>query len=139
MTGHGEAHRRQEKMAVAVEVRTINSRYFKLTLRTSETYATLEPQVETVVRERIRRGTIQVGLRIDREPSPDDFQISDVVLTSYHKQLTQLNQKLNVSESVPLASLLALPGVVLDRANSRRDIESDWPLIAQTINEALDN
>lgn len=139
MTGHGEAHRRQDHVAVAVEVRTINSRYFKLNLRTSEAYSNLEPQIEAVVRERIRRGTLQVGLRIEREASPDDFQVSDIVLASYHKQLTKLNERLRLSESVPLASLLALPGVVVDQAQTRHDVSADWPLIHQTIVEALDN
>lgn len=139
MTGHGEAHRRQDHMAVAVEVRTINSRYFKLNLRTSEAYSNLEPQIEAVVRERIRRGTLQVSLRIEREASPDDFQISDVVLASYHKQLTKLNEQLRIAEGVTLASLLALPGVVVDQATHRQDTEQVWPLIQEAIVAALEN
>ncbi|HTN74681.1 MAG TPA: YicC/YloC family endoribonuclease [Pirellulaceae bacterium] len=139
MTGHGEAHRRHDTMAVAVEVRTINSRYFKLNLRTGDAYSNLEPQVEAVVRERIRRGTIQVTLRIEREPSPDDFQVSDVVLASYHKQLTRLSEQLRLAEGVTLSSLLALPGVVVDQANRRHDIQAEWPLIEETILAALDS
>lgn len=139
MTGHGEAHRRQNNVAVAVEVRTINSRYFKLSLRTAEAYSSLESQIEGVVREKIRRGTIQVGLRIDREPSPDDFQISDVVLASYFRQLTQLGERLKLTDAVRLESLLALPGVVMDRSSLERNAEADWPLIAETLNAALDH
>jgi uncharacterized protein (TIGR00255 family) len=139
MTGHGEAHRRHEKVALAVEVRTINSRYFKLTLRASDAYNSLEAPIESVVREKIRRGTIQVSLRVDRQPSPDDFQISDVVLASYHKQLRMLAEDMGLPEYPRLESLLALPGVVLDRAALRHDAEQDWPLIEATLKEALEN
>lgn len=139
MTGHGEAHRRHDKVAVGIEVRTINSRYFKLTLRTSESYNSLESAIEEVVRQRIRRGTLQVNLRVDRQPSPDDFQISDVVLASYHKQLRLLSEDIGIAESVRLDALLNLPGVVLDRSTMRRDAEQDWPLIETTLKEALDN
>lgn len=139
MTGHGEAHRRHDKVAVAIEVRTINSRYFKLTLRTNDIYNSLESSIEAVVRERIRRGTLQVNLRVDRQPSPDDFQISDVVLASYHKQLRLLSEEIGLVESVRLDGLLNLPGVVLDRTNLRRDAEADWPVIEATLKEALDN
>ncbi len=139
MTGHGEAHRRHEKVAVAIEVRTINSRYFKLTLRTNDVYNSLESSIEAVVRERIRRGTLQVNLRVDRQPSPDDFQISDVVLASYHKQLRLLSEEIGLVESVRLDGLLNLPGVVLDRTSQRRDAEADWPVIEATLKEALDN
>jgi uncharacterized protein (TIGR00255 family) len=139
MTGHGEAHRRRENVAVGVELRTINSRYFKLTLRSLEAYSSLEPQIEAVVREHIRRGTIQVALRIDRQPSPDDFQISDIVLASYHKQLRLLAEEIGLVESVRLDALLALPGVVLDRSAQRRGVEDDWPLIEEALKESLDN
>ncbi len=66
MTGFGEAHRRENGVAVAVEVRTINGRYFKLNFKSAEGYSVLEPEIESVVREQIKRGTVQVNLRIDR-------------------------------------------------------------------------
>jgi uncharacterized protein YicC (UPF0701 family) len=66
MTGHGEAHHHERNVVVAVEVRTINNRYFKLNVRSTENYAALEPQIEDVVRQKVRRGTVQVTLRVDR-------------------------------------------------------------------------
>ena len=47
MTGFGESHCQQDGLAVAVEIRTINNRFFKLTVRTTEGYASLEPLVES--------------------------------------------------------------------------------------------
>ena len=64
MTGFGEAHRQTDGIAVVVEVRTINNRYFKLTLKCGEGYSLLEPEIEAVVRQQIRRGTVQVSLRV---------------------------------------------------------------------------
>ena len=60
MTGFGEASRQNDSLAVGVEVRTINSRYFKLTVRSGEGYAALEPQIDALVRQHIKRGTVQV-------------------------------------------------------------------------------
>jgi uncharacterized protein (TIGR00255 family) len=139
MTGHGEAHRRHNQVSIGVEVRTINSRYFKLSLRTIDPYSSLEPQIEAAVRDRIRRGTLQVALRIDREPSAEDFLISDVVLASYYEQLRKLNQSLKVTEPIRLDGLLQLPGVVVDRATQRQDVETDWPEVQAVLLEALDN
>jgi len=88
MTGHGEAHCSREGISLAVEVRTVNNRFFKLHLRASEGYASLESAIEEVLRKRIRRGTAQVSIRIDRESSADDFTINEVVLKSYARQLS---------------------------------------------------
>ena len=58
MTGFGEGSRQNDCLAVAVEVRTINSRYFKLTVRSNEGYSALEPQIDSLVRQHIKRGTL---------------------------------------------------------------------------------
>jgi len=43
MTGFGEARKQTGGMSIAVEVRTINSRHFKLSYRATDGYAALEP------------------------------------------------------------------------------------------------
>ena len=87
MTGFGEARRQTDGTSIAVEVRTINSRHFKLSYRASEGYAALEPEVEAVTREVIRRGTVQVNLRVDHGAAADDYRINTDVLENYRQQL----------------------------------------------------
>src|SRR5688572_11005943 len=137
MTGHGEAHYHERNVVVAVEVRTINNRYFKLNVRSSENYAALEPQIEDVVRQRVRRGTVQVTLRVDREPTPDDYVLNEVVLASYRQQLERMHERLHIAEIVRLETLLGLPGVVNEKYSHDDAIESEWPIVKQTLLEAL--
>ena len=47
MTGFGEAHQQADGLAVMIEVRTINNRYFKFSMRSGEGYTALESQVES--------------------------------------------------------------------------------------------
>jgi uncharacterized protein (TIGR00255 family) len=139
MTGFGEAHCQQDGLAVAVEVRTINSRFFKLSVRTNEGYGALESQIEAIVRNSIRRGTVQVNARIDRSHSPDDFKINVGVLQRYRMQLELLQQQWNLQHAVSLEALLPLPGVVDETCGGLLDIEADWPVIGGTVQAALDN
>ena len=113
MTGFGEARSERDGLAVSVEVRTINARYLKLSMRTSEGYASLEPHVEAVVRKKIRRGTVQVTVRVDRARSADDYRINLDVLASYRRQLEAASRRWQQDYRVPLESLLPLPGVVV--------------------------
>ena len=71
MTGYGESQTQEDRLAVSVEVRCINSRYLKLSIRSSDGYGPLDPKIETLVRERIRRGTIQVNVRVERAASAE--------------------------------------------------------------------
>jgi len=110
-----------------------------LSFRATEGYQSLEPQVESLVRQHVRRGTIQVGLLIDREPSAEDYRLNEVVLKGYLTQLQRLMGKSDHDSSVPLASVLMLPGVVREPTAGLELIESQWPLIEGVLAEALTN
>lgn len=139
MTGFGEAHSQQDGLAVAVEIRTINNRYFKLSVRTTEGYASLEPQIEALVRNSIHRGTIQVNVRVDRKRSPQDYRINVDVLDRYRRQLESLQQLWDITGPLSLEALLPLPGVVDDASGEAVDATEDWPVIEATLQIAVDN
>jgi uncharacterized protein (TIGR00255 family) len=137
MTGFGEAHRQHDTLTVAVELRTINSKYLKLNVRSPERYGAIEPKIEAVVRKQIRRGTVMINLRIDRARTPDEYRIDTDVLVGYRRQLDALHEQLHIAESVSLEALLALPGVVDEAAAVPVEAEEDWPLIAEALKAAL--
>lgn len=144
MTGFGEAHRQAGGVAVMVEVRTINNRYFKLTLKCGEGYSLLEPEIESVVRQQIRRGTVQVSLRVDRVRGSEDYQLNQVVLANYRRQLHEVARQWGLTEAngadaVPLASLLLLPGVVIENPTSPAEAEEEWPLVREALLAAMEN
>ena len=141
MTGFGESHSQQDGLAVTVEVRTVNNRFFKLAVRTTEGYASLEPLIESDVRNSVHRGTIQVNVRVDRKRSPDDYRINVDVLERYQQQLRSLMRKWNgtKTEDPSLEAMLPLPGVVDDASGEAIDATADWPVIRRTVQAALEN
>lgn len=139
MTGFGEARRQNEHLAVVVELRTINSRYFKLNIRCGEGYNVLEPRIETEIRKQIKRGMVQLALRVNRASSPEDYRLNTDVLDSYRRQVETLLDQWNLDQPVGLESLLMLPGVADEQASSASDPNEDWPLVQSTLKEALDS
>ena len=139
MTGFGKAHRKNADLAVAAELRTINSRYFKLVVRAGEGYSALEPLIETLVRQHIKRGTVQVSLRIDRSRAVDDYHLNAAVLAGYRQQLEELRKSWKATEPVGVDALLALPGVVNQNLNTPLDTAQDWPLVSEALQAAIDN
>src|SRR5438067_6573693 len=97
MTGYGEARYQSESLNLAIELRALNNRYLKVSLRAMEPYNLLEPEFEKVVRRRVRRGTIQVHLRLHRQYQPQDFQINPVALRSYLGQVRQLSEEIGLA------------------------------------------
>ncbi len=137
MTGFGEAHRKNAQLAVSVEVRTINSRYFKLVVRAGEGYSSLEPLVENVVRQHIKRGTVQVSLRIDRPRATDDYKLDVAVLNGYREQLQEIYRDWEITQPIAVEPLLELPGVIIENEAGTFEVERDWPLVRETLDEAM--
>lgn len=138
MTGFGEAHRKDASLAVAAEVRTINSRYFKLAVRCGEGYSALEPLVENLVRGHIKRGSVQVTLRIERAGG-SDYQLNADVLGGYVKQIEDLSKRWKLKGPVTIESLLGLPGVVDQNAGDAEEAVADWPLVRDTLQDAMES
>ncbi len=139
MTGFGEAHSQKDGLAVAVEVRAVNSRFFKLTVRATEGYAALEPHIEELARQSIRRGTVQVNLRIDRLRSCQDYLINTDVLNGYLEQIQGFCSKMGQTVEIAFESLLPLPGVVNDQTAAMFRPDEDWPAISEVLAAALKN
>lgn len=139
MTGFGEARAEREGLAVSVELRSINSRYLKLSIRCGEGYAMLEPKIEGVLRKQLRRGTVQVNVRIQRDRAAEDYQLNTVLLEHYRRELVQWREEAGFEEDISLATLLLLPGVVQDKSAAVNRAEQDWPLVQEILTKAVEN
>lgn len=139
MTGHGEARRSSDAGDIVVEIRTVNNRYLKVTYRLSEGCGALEPQLESLLRQHLRRGSVQVTVQVAREASPDDYRVNETVLNGYLRQLQAVQQRTGLQEPIRLETLLPLPGVVTELGSQRGEADADWAAIEQTVLAALDN
>ena len=138
MTGFGEAHHQEAGLLVSVEVRTINNKHLKVSVRCGEAYASLDSKIEAIVRNRVRRGTVQVQVRLTRVDPGDAYRINREVLEGYRRQLSDISRTWHLSDTVPVSALLALPGVIDEGASGGGDVESVWPVVSAAVGEALD-
>ena len=106
MTGYGEARYQSDALSIAIELRAVNNRHLKITVRAAEPYSTLESEIERVIRRTIRRGTLQVQIRCDRAAKASDYRLNLTALKSYLEQVRQLVQAALAAPSSESASLV---------------------------------
>lgn len=135
MTGHGEARLQDDRWTVEVEVRAVNNRHLKIITRTGDTYAALESELDRLVRESVRRGTVQLNLWVERPRRADDYRLNLTALASYRDQLDSLRG--GSGRPVELTDLLSLPGVVEDRRGAQADPHEDWAEIQPVVADAI--
>ncbi|RLT12375.1 MAG: YicC family protein [Planctomycetota bacterium] len=138
MTGFGEFRVQDERWNVLVEIRSVNNRHLKLVAKISEPYASLEAELERLVREKLRRGTIYLSLRIHPNLVSDTYRLNLEALRAYRKQLTTLCEEWSTPPPEDWAQLLGLPGVVSDPAYETVNLSEDWPELAKVVNQALE-
>ena len=138
MTGFGSATLRRDNVSVSVEIKAVNNRYLKISLRTTDGYASLEPGIENLLRETLRRGTITAQVRIARQGDVSDYGINEPVLSHYIAQLLGLNARLGIETPVEPSQLLMLPGVIQDSVAPDDKAGTIWPILEETVLQAID-
>ncbi|MCI0377442.1 MAG: YicC family protein [Gemmataceae bacterium] len=139
MTGYGEARFENERLSLSIELRALNNRYLKVSLRAPDPYHLLEAEFEKVIRRQVKRGTLQVQLRCERQAAPQDFRINGVALESYVRQLQTLIQDLGLGPrgDALLSHALELPGVVPEPGSMTGVLHDDWPILEKVLLDAL--
>ena len=137
MTGFGDGNGGSDRLHVAVEVRSVNNKHLKISVRAPEAYLSFENNVEKLIRSRLARGTVSVSIRVDQINGQDEHVINRQVLLSYTQQLQSLADDLHRPAPADLSTLLQLPGVIVE-SNSPLLEQQDWPIVESAISLALD-
>lgn len=138
MTGYGEFRVQDDRWNVLAEVRSVNNRHLKLIAKISEPYNTLEAELERIVREKLRRGSIYLTLRIEPNRPVDSYRLNLAALRAYHEQTQILSREWSTPTPADWTQLLALPGVVIDHVSDGKSVHEDWPALSAIVGQALD-
>ena len=136
MTGFGDAYAERNGTHYAVEIRARNNRYFKSNIKLPDNVSGLEPETETLLREKLGRGSITFILKMRTDSAEAAYHINRAALMSYLEQLRQV-EGLNGVARIDLASLLQLPGVCQEPRDESDEIERHGPVIRELTAQAI--
>jgi uncharacterized protein (TIGR00255 family) len=111
MTGFGSAAGEVAGVSFAVEVRSVNNRYFKPVVRLPEGLSAMEAEVDKFLRGRLTRGTVMLSVRMKLPEELAAYGVNALVLQRYLEQLRPLEVDANPTLRIDLGSMLQLPGV----------------------------
>ncbi len=137
MTGYAQARAEENGLALRVSVRSVNHRFLDLHVRLPEGWEPLEPRLRQRVRQRVRRGHVDVALRI--EPTgPIAVQLNHELAAAYARAAQELSRDFAVSPAIDFVALMRLPGVVTGTgAPSEEDVERAATLAVRCLDDAL--
>lgn len=136
MTGFGDATGERDGTHYAVEIRSLNNRFFKSIIKLPENVSGLEPELESMLRERLGRGSITFILKMRMDSAEAAYHINTSALRAYIQQLQAVRDGDKLSQ-IDLGTLLALPGVCQEPRDETDELEKHGPFIRDLTEKAL--
>src|SRR3954453_3868227 len=90
MTGFGDATTERGGTHYAVEIRSLNNRFFKPVIKLPETVSGLEPELESMLREKLGPGSITFILKMRSDSAEAAYHLNTAALKNYLDQLQQV-------------------------------------------------
>jgi uncharacterized protein (TIGR00255 family) len=111
MTGFAQARIERDGWSLRINLRSVNHRFLDLHLRMPDGFEVFEPRIRLAVRNRLRRGHVDVNVYY--EPAgPATVEVNREVAEAYMKALEELRGQFGVTAEPDLIALFRLPGVV---------------------------
>lgn len=139
MTGHGVGRASGELGTITVELRSVNHRGLRLSLRMGDRLSALEGRLETLIRGELTRGSIQVSVAFVPTAGSVTAAINLPLVTAYAKELHRLRDSLMSDDPIDLAVLLQLPGAIDSTNEQTATPEICWPLLRRAALAAIEN
>lgn len=138
MTGYAQARVVEDGCSLRVSIRSVNHRFLDLHLRVPEGFEPVEPAMRQMVRERVRRGHLDVTLHYELE-GPAAVGVNEQVAAAYLQAVNELRAKFSITSEPDIAAILRLPGVIGPPAASLdEEILKLEAVVKRCLSEALD-
>jgi uncharacterized protein (TIGR00255 family) len=136
MTGFGDASTERGGTHYAVEIRALNNRFFKAVIKLPDAVSGLEPEIETLLREHLGRGSITYILKMRLDSAEAAYHINTAALQAYVDQLQNI-KGLNGLVRIDLGSLMQLPGVCQEPRDESDEIARHGGVIRELTLQAI--
>lgn len=136
MTGYGEASAHIDGTHFFVQIRSLNGRHFKASVRLQEEFESLEAELESRLRKHISRGSVTLKASCTDDTEKAAGEINCKALDKYVEQLSQSKHVASGRVAIELGSLLELPGVVQPPADEGERIGRVREVFAKLTDQA---
>lgn len=136
MTGFAIQVRDLGRVALHLELRSVNSRYLDLAFRINDDLRQGEPLLREAITARLRRGKVECRFNLQaKDSAPRDFAINEVLLQQLKTAQDVVLVTLPQAASFSVAEILRWPGMLADDGVT---FETLQPEIGPLIQAALD-
>ena len=135
MTGFGQGEASNRSARVTVEIRTVNHRYFDLSIKAPRVLSHREHDIKDLLKNKIRRGRVSITVTTETDQPEYDVTINVPLVEQYVNQLQKFASKHKLPSNLDIKTLATLPEVFHLHEKDRQADEL-WPLVVKSMKQA---
>ena len=139
MTGFGVSQGRLDGVDYAVEIKTVNNRYFKTRIKLPDIAGSLEENIEKLLRENLLRGMVDYVLGVKNVSTDVLFDIDEKAISAYMEKLNRLGSSAGIECGIDMVGLLGLPGIIQPVLPDEKKTKQIKQMVLSVTEEELKN
>lgn len=136
MTGYGRSAVNFETKTITIEIKSVNSKQFDLSLRLPSLYREKEPEIRTMLSAVIERGKTDISITIESAMGGESFTLNEPLAERYYKELRAFAQKIGEANEIDYMPLITRLPEVFKSASETLD-EKEWAAVSRGIMDTL--
>ncbi len=138
MTGYGLGISASENFRVTVELKSLNSKYFDLSIKLPNAYNKYEIKLRNMLMAKLKRGKVVATVSVEvLNETKGSLHVNHTLAKAYFNELTKLKEFVGLNGPVDLPLLLSLPEVIPEETII--EDPEEWTLIQKALEKAGDN
>jgi len=138
MTGFGVAGSENEQMMIQVEVRSLNSKFLDLSIRSPRQFSDKEPEIRSIVQGILDRGKVNVSIDFVAKGSQSlPVTINQELFKTYFEEFKSLAELVGEKPSDLFKLALQAPNVIISVPVEREESD-DWAQVKEVLQQALE-
>lgn len=135
MTGFGKSVKDLKDKRVTIEIRSVNSKQFDLSVRLPNIYKEKETELRVWMASQLERGKVDISINIENTSGLSHFTFDKVLAAQYLRELKTFAEEQNLPAPDYLSVLSRLPEVI--KTSTDAIDEEEWTVIMQGVEEAV--
>ena len=113
MTGFGRGEYKNDNYHFTVECRTINHKYVDINIRLPRKISFLEDKIRNVVKEYVKRGRVDLYIKLDLIGSEDvNLKFDEKLASEYVNILNNIKSTFNLQDDITVMNIAKFPDII---------------------------
>lgn len=137
MTGYGLAGFEDDTFILSVEVKTLNSKFLDLSIRSPKQFSEKESEIRNMVNAVLERGKVNISIDFSKksgEELPIGFNVA--LFSSYYNKYKEMADSVG-SGTLDLFKIALQSPNVMTQATEKTSVLEEWEVVKKYVQEAL--